>query len=96
MKKHITLSLALALAATLATAEAKPRKDNSYIISDGGNNYFVNTHSDGSSVTFTDKGSIYVEPIGNNGDFGYQIINTGKGPVPSAIIPAIIPPLVDE
>ena len=91
MNKHITL-LAAAMISTLAATEARPHKENSYIISDGGNNYFVNTHSDGSSTTFTDKGSIYVEPSGNNGDNGYRIINTGNGPVPAAIIPAIVPP----
>jgi hypothetical protein len=98
MNKHIILSLAVILAATLASTEAKPRRnqDNSYIVSDGGKNYFVNTHSDGSSVTFTDKGAIYVEPSGNNGDFGYRIINTGNAPVPAAIIPAIVPPLIEE
>ena len=90
MNKHITL-LAAILAVTLSAAEAKnPRyKDNTMIISDGGKNYFVNQHSDGSSTTFTDKGAIYVQP---NGDNGYRVINTGNGPVPSAIVPAIVPP----
>lgn len=93
MNKYLLLSLSAALlTALLTTAEAKPPRnhDNSYIISDGGKNYFVNTHSDGSSVTFTDQGSIYVQP---NGDNGYRIINTGNGPIPAAIIPAILPPL---
>lgn len=94
MNKQITLSSVILSAAMLITiAEAKPNKDNSYIISDGGKNYFVNTHSDGSSTTFTDKGAIYVQP---NGDNGYRIINTGNGSVPAAIIPAIVPPPSDE
>lgn len=96
MNKHTTLLAALlAAAAIITTAEAKPRRnqDNSYIVSDGGRNYFVNTHSDGSSVTFTDQGAIYVQP---NGDNGYRIINTGRGPIPAAIIPAITPDLGDE
>jgi hypothetical protein len=92
MNKHITLAVIMAASATITSAEAKPPRnnDNSYIISEGGKNYFVNTHSDGSSTTFTDKGAIYVQP---NGDNGYRIINTGNGPIPSAIIPAIVPPL---
>lgn len=99
MNKHTTLLAALLAAASILTtipsAEAKPHRnqDNSYIVSDGGKNYFVNTHSDGSSVTFTDQGAIYVQP---NGDNGYRIINTGRGPVPAAIIPAIVPPLIED
>ncbi|MCX6960493.1 MAG: hypothetical protein NTW91_09515 [Verrucomicrobia bacterium] len=92
MNKHILLSLSAALlTASLTTADAKnPRyQDNSYIVSEGGKNYFVNTHSDGSSTTFTDKGAIYVQP---NGDNGYRVINTGNDSIPPAIAPVIVPP----
>lgn len=92
MNKHITLLATILAAVTLSatSAEAKTtRQDKSMIISDGGKNYFVNQHSDGSSTTFTDKGAIYVQP---NGDNGYRIINTGNAPVPAAIMPVIAPP----
>jgi hypothetical protein len=92
MNKPTLLSLSAALlTASLTTAEAKnPRyQDNSYIVSEGGKNYFVNQHSDGSSTTFTDKGAIYVQP---NGDNGYRVINTGNAPIPAAIAPVIVPP----
>jgi hypothetical protein len=90
MNKHLIL-LAAILAASTFTAEAKnPRyQENTMIVSDGGKNYFVNQHSDGSSTTFTDKGAIYVQP---NGDNGYRVINTGNDPVPAAIAPVIVPP----
>ena len=92
MNKHITLLAAILAASTFTiTAEAKNQggQDRTMIVSDGGKNYFVNQHSDGSSTTFTDKGAIYVQP---NGDNGYRIINTGNAPVPAAIAPVIIPP----